>query len=131
MKAKQSPLTIPLATRLRVHREHAGLGQDQLARRARDAGLNWRAATVAAIETGRRELSLEEFFALRGRRATDDEIGYLFAIAAGWGRAFAKARSEASLDAEIKAARKFGVSPDTVVTASRRLWGRTLTEERD
>ena len=130
-KAKTQKFGIPLGQRLREHREQAALRQDQVARRARDAGRNWKSATVAAIETGKRELSLDEFFALRGFPATDEVLRDLFDKAAGWGRAFAKVRSEAALDAEIKAARKFEVAPDAIVSASRRLWGRTLTEERD
>lgn len=34
-------------------------------------------------------------------------------------------------EAEMRAARKLGVSPMAVVLASRRLWGRSLTAERE
>lgn len=39
--------------------------------------------------------------------------------------------SAAKQDAELKAARRLGVTPDTIVKTARKLWGRTLTEERD
>jgi hypothetical protein len=53
-----------LGQRLRSHREGASQRQDDLARAARSYGLSWSRATVAAIETGRRQLSVGELFLL-------------------------------------------------------------------
>src|SRR6266851_3549685 len=53
-----------LGQRLRALREGASKRQDDLARTARGCGLSWSRATVAAIETGRRQLSVGELFLL-------------------------------------------------------------------
>lgn len=45
---------------LRHHRKQQQLRQDELAERARAFGMSWTQATVAAIETGRRAVSVEE-----------------------------------------------------------------------
>ena len=47
-------------------REDAGLRQDELAARARAAGLPWTQATVAGIETGRRQVSAAELVVVPG-----------------------------------------------------------------
>jgi hypothetical protein len=57
-------LAMLLGQRLRSHREGASQRQDDLARAARGYGLAWSRATVAAIETGRRQLSVGELFLL-------------------------------------------------------------------
>lgn len=114
---------------LRAWRETAGLTQDQVAAAARERGLRWTRATVAAIEIDRRELSFSEFLALRGEPMTAGELSTFFNRAAGL-RTFHGDTAE-QLDAEMKAARKLKVEPRVVVATSRRLWGRTLTEERD
>lgn len=49
-----------LTQRLKEVRIERGLRQDDLARRMGSYGFNWSAATVAALETNRRNLSLEE-----------------------------------------------------------------------
>src|SRR2546425_3351615 len=41
-------------------REQQGVRQDDVARAARAAGLRWTASSVAALETGRRELTADE-----------------------------------------------------------------------
>src|SRR5262245_36729109 len=117
---------------LRGCREEAGLRQDELAKRARERGLSWTSATVAAIELGRREVSLEEFLVLRGSPLSAGELTNRGLFGA-WspkrrisGRAAAKV--SAGLDAEIKAARKLKVSPDVIVSTALRLWGRSLTD---
>src|SRR6266851_1951542 len=53
-----------LGQRLRALREGASKRQDDLARTARGCGVSWSRATVAAIETGRRQLSVGELFLL-------------------------------------------------------------------
>jgi transcriptional regulator with XRE-family HTH domain len=50
--------------RLRELRLELGLRQDQVARAARQVGLDWTQSTVAAIERGNRALELGEFFLL-------------------------------------------------------------------
>ena len=53
-----------LGQRLRALREGGGKRQEDLAAAARGHGLSWSRATVAAIETGRRQLSMGELFLL-------------------------------------------------------------------
>src|SRR5260370_20679819 len=53
-----------LGQRLRALREGGGKRQEDLAAAARGHGLAWSRATVAAIETGRRQLSVGELFLL-------------------------------------------------------------------
>jgi hypothetical protein len=53
-----------LAARLKARRLDSKLSQDQVAAAARDCGLEWYRETVAAIEKGKRTLSLAEFFLL-------------------------------------------------------------------
>ena len=57
-------LTIVLGERLRTLREGGGKRQEDLAGAARGYGLAWSRATVAAIETGRRQLSVGELLLL-------------------------------------------------------------------
>jgi DNA-binding XRE family transcriptional regulator len=169
------PLAALIGRRLKELREAAGLRQDDVAGLARRVGWEWTAATVAAIETGRREVSLAEFLSLPyiGRMFPADRqqprsladfvgdaplgelVGVLLSpdILTSRGEVFhllqgresteqslysrgaserrIKARQDTHLDAERKAARRLGVSTESVVRVSRRLWGRTLTEERD
>jgi transcriptional regulator with XRE-family HTH domain len=118
-------LSAEIGTLFRATREQGGFRQDQIAAFAREVGLSWTRATIAAIETGRRELSLAEFLAVRGRPLEKGEIDGgrgLF-----W---YAKRRAEGypgrrkgpeALDAEIKAARKLKVEPSAIVAASRHL----------
>src|SRR5512132_3956447 len=53
-----------IGQRLREVRLELGLRQDQVAEAAGRVGLGWRQSTVAAIEGGRRALSLGEWFLL-------------------------------------------------------------------
>jgi len=53
-----------LGQRLRALREGGGKRQEDLAAAARGPGLSWSRATVAAIETGRRRLSVDELLLL-------------------------------------------------------------------
>lgn len=174
------PISAVIGDQLSEWREAAGLRQDEVARAARELDLPWTQATVAGIETGRREVSLEEFAVLplivskfprvqggRFRRASgflySDEPGVVVKIgpdssirldhlreifsghavggdgivpssaiyprAAAWRKI--KRRRDAKFGAEMKVARKLGVNQVSVAAASRRLWGQTLTEERD
>lgn len=165
---------------LRALRETAALRQDQVAATARAWGfLDWTSATVAAVEAGRRQLSVEELvlmpWIINGtgpasavshpdhsgatelpqilgcdHRAVVEITPMLALTGAGFQAIFAgradtdamvravlrapkskSVRLEAGLDAELKAARKLGIAAADVVTLSRRLWGRSLTEERD
>jgi transcriptional regulator with XRE-family HTH domain len=53
-----------LGRRVRALRLQSGKRQEEVAEAARAAGLNWIRATVAAIESGQRDLSLEEVLLL-------------------------------------------------------------------
>jgi transcriptional regulator with XRE-family HTH domain len=53
-----------IGLRLRQLREGLSLTQEQFASVARQHGVPWRRSLVAQLETGRRHLSIEEFFAL-------------------------------------------------------------------
>lgn len=117
------------ADELRAWREAAGLTQDEVATAARAKGLPWVRDTVAALELGRRELTLDELVVLRGKPLERAEVASLFDRAKR--QAPLSAASAAQLDAEGKAARKLGVEPPVVVAAAHRLWGMTLTEKRD
>ncbi len=125
---------------------------------ARDCGLGWDRATVAAIETGRRELTLTEGFFLP--HVLREVIGHEVAVwelldedakvAIGpetWmsgkhvryalGADNPKAEWLAiepviwPTDAERKAAIRLGVTPKAVMLRGLRLWGRRLDAERD
>jgi len=63
MKQAKS-ISASVGENLREWREEAGLTQNEVAKTAGELGFEWRQSTVAAIESGRRELSLGEFIAL-------------------------------------------------------------------
>lgn len=67
-----------VGSRLRELRLELGLQQDQVARAARQVGLDWTQSTVAAIERGDRELELGEFFLL------PSVIGFAGGWTSGW-----------------------------------------------
>lgn len=58
------PLSQVLGARVRQIREAKGLLQEDVAAAARGAGFAWARGTVAMLESGRRRLTLEEFFSL-------------------------------------------------------------------
>ena len=156
-----------MGERLRAIRERDHARQDDMAFWARMVGLPWTRDTVAALQTGGRELSLHEFFLLRGFDATNQELDHLFGrtsptvtrvegatlgstaqllrLVSAWvarlpalrvGRrmstgATVRVTAEALLDAERKASRRLKVKPAELVAMAYRLWGRTLSEERD
>lgn len=166
---------------VRQIRQAAGKRQDEIALAARVGyGLAWTRATIAAIETGKRNLLAEEFALLFAALKTagckldvDTERQRLLRevtefrsnqrlreiLAPGeerlkrvgsiwkriwpetWKSAHATNRpsfkqireveNDASGDAEQKAAAKLQVLPLAVAIAARRLWGKSLTQERD
>ena len=63
-EATPKRLGVALGERLRELREKLGLPQDDVASWARRTGLRWTRTTVTAIETGRRDVALEEFLLL-------------------------------------------------------------------
>ena len=65
-RSRQSVVSLAafLGSRLRAEREARSLRQDEIAATARASGLNWTQATVASIESGRRQVSLEELVLL-------------------------------------------------------------------
>ncbi len=62
-----------MGTNLKRVREGRDLRQEDVAARARAMGLSWTQATIAAIETGRRALSLGELVLLQGVLNVDRE----------------------------------------------------------
>jgi transcriptional regulator with XRE-family HTH domain len=158
-----------IGTELRRLREADGTRQDQLAAAARRYGLRWNQATIAAVELGRRKLSLGEVALLPlvlsealgdpnagarllsvgelipdvdqdvdvspGLRLPLRTVRMLFggpSESAEWPEPSARRPElEAAGDAERKAARKLGVSPDAIAFGAQKLWGRSLAEERD
>lgn len=59
-----TPLAEALGRRLRELREESDVSADRLAHEARRIGLSWQRSTVAMIESGKRRITLEEFFVL-------------------------------------------------------------------
>ena len=111
---------------MRQWRQDAGLLQEDVAAAARRRGLKWTRATVAAIELGKRAISLDEFLSLRGAAVAQSEFSTLFAESTE-----ADAGADASLDSEIKAAQRLKVTSKVMLETSQRLWGMTLTQKRD
>lgn len=66
------PFGAHLGRRLREIREGRGWRQDDVAAAAQDVGLDWSRATVAAIESGRRQLGAEELLLLPLALSTSD-----------------------------------------------------------
>lgn len=169
--------------RVRERRQALGLRQDDVARRARQAGLPWSRPTVTEIESGRRDLSFPEVLALLGvldldlpgllvdagalritprLNADGDALAgglrgkpplksvLVVQTPRGFRRAARDALASASAnypdmtlgqfedveqasagEAEQKAAPRLGISPMDISVLAFRLWGRSLTEERD
>jgi transcriptional regulator with XRE-family HTH domain len=210
-KGELFPLMVVIGERIRELREGSQKRQGDIAAAARHCGLRWTQATVAAIEIGRRRLSVEEFLFLpfilkeagvHGRQdgeirlfeladlfpqdgiillAPDSrvstrgirdvlqgkfgngwlgdydtpslrrmrkkysitqediermkgELGKIFEIlpeANHNRRLLEEMESEMGGDAEQKAAHKLKAPARAVAFAARKLWGRSLTEERD
>jgi transcriptional regulator with XRE-family HTH domain len=57
---RNEPVARAFGQAIRNIREASGARQDDVARAARAAGLSWTAASVAALETGRRSLAIDE-----------------------------------------------------------------------
>jgi transcriptional regulator with XRE-family HTH domain len=55
---------VALASTIRAERERLGLTQDEVAKQAVTHGFDWTAASVAAIETKRRHVTIPEFLSL-------------------------------------------------------------------
>jgi hypothetical protein len=180
---KPRDLAAALGKQLQAFREEHALRQDEVALAARKAGLPWTRIVVRALETGRRELSIDEFARLPSvlrhlgagearsarlesetdkvalhveplpliqraledpakRRLWDSEWERLRQLlgpapsGAGAGTAAAIAENQAVFasaggDLEQKVARRARLHPLVVARAAYRLWGRSLTEERD
>lgn len=193
-EANAPDLGAAVGARIRELREQRGMSQDDLASRARVAGLDWDQAKVSRIEAGERRVTLEELFILSLRLPVQlldlvPDVGWiqlsptlniqaraLRALLRGldggdlrggtdWIDSAARA-SVAELiapqarrevveevtarvwpaapldavidaaeamhgDAEQKGARRLGVDKFELALRARRLWGRSLTEERN
>jgi DNA-binding XRE family transcriptional regulator len=74
MMSKVLTVDQAIGQRLKELRGELGLRQDQVAKAARQAGLNWSQSTVAAIEGGNRSILLGEWFLLP----------HVLGMASGW-----------------------------------------------
>lgn len=154
------PLIEAVAARVEALRIERDWTQEELARRAQIAGLDtWDRNVVAAVERGKRELSVAELFLLLVTFRTDEiaffgddhppiELSRSFAVEPGGLRAILagkgwltpaeenelleqwRAQDTAPTLAERRMAASLKVSPAQVRAAADRAWGRTITEER-
>jgi len=147
-------LSAYLSERFRAMREQHGWRQEDVAARARAAGLNWKSDNVQAIERGHRFLSVEELFVLPalfdvtlpelfadgdddrlleiGDECTATAMQLRQSLSGSWTPPLRDDTDDAVAGlAERKAARKFDVEPETIMRLSQRLWGRSLAAERD
>jgi len=136
--------------RIRELREERDMPQDEFARRARQAGLKWTRSTVAKIEGGQRdlkagELSLLPFvlpvafeewypttrFTNLGRGLPKMQTKLLHSVVHGVVPVPAPPGRAEPAEAEEKAARALGWSKGDVMTRAVRVWGWSLTWERE
>ncbi|MET8404512.1 helix-turn-helix transcriptional regulator [Streptomyces sp900116325] len=114
-----------LGAGLRSLRTKLGLRQDDVARRARSAGVTWARSSVAALESGARNLSAFEWLLLpRIYGCTPDDLLRLVDLQA--------IRSDAAPDeTDRKVAARLDMPPEEVASLAIELWGRSVGEERD
>ena len=142
-----------IASNVRRIRSETGRTQDQVAARLRVRGLSWTQSTVSEIEAGERGLDLGEFIvlALVGLGVPPAELlsgmegpvwiagslvldlGQLRDILVTTPPPNPEPGIEVAdrQEAERKAARRLGIPVAEVVAISVRLWGQSLTAERD
>jgi transcriptional regulator with XRE-family HTH domain len=148
-----------LRTNLALERNRRGMTQDALASELRQHGLSWTQATVAAIEAGQRAVSAEEekvLISVLGVPLKDLLRTNAKQVEMAGVRVSPKALRDlahgqpvqllpvAPADtpvrpdfaypggvAEMKVASKLGVPREVILDTCVRLWGRTLTEERE
>jgi transcriptional regulator with XRE-family HTH domain len=151
-----APYQAVIRVNLRRIRAEKGWRQEDVAVHARQLGLRWDAATVTAIELGRRQLSAGELLLLpslldapltelllSGDGADFDGVavpeaglkwiarGRPLDLPAKMLVLFAKVEAGAT-DAERKAARQLGLQVLDLIATTQRLWeGRRLDQERD
>ena len=126
---------------------------EDVAARARAAGLNWKWDQVLNIEKGHRFLSVEELFVLPAifgitlpelfddTDTTPLELGDDCAaspaqrrqcLSGSWTPRVRDKREDSGYGlAELKAARKYDVEVEWIVEIAKRLWGRSLSDERE
>ncbi len=147
-----------IAQRLAEVLEDEGLRREDVAQAMTRLGFRWTGNRVTQVVTRRRSLSLLELAGLccALRRPVDDFLSGTDAIPlpaggsvevedvrqalahgawvwASKAETYSRVRSAYAdyMEASIKAARRLGVSPETVDAASRELWGHVLGQERD
>ena len=105
-----------LGDRLKELRSEQGLTEDEVARRARQVGLSWSAATVSSFEAGRRKtVALEELLLL----------SYAFRVEPGdWfvGQGWAKLAPDAMASLGVIRAMLAGSPTDSWMRISERKW---------
>jgi transcriptional regulator with XRE-family HTH domain len=150
----QHELNAIAGANVRRLREAKGWTQDALAMQTRRAGLLWTGSVIAAVESGRRAINLDELILLAlalglpvGEllaelvRARSVEIGgvkfsHQAVEAVLEGRATVKSKEDpvqiaAGGAAEIALARELGVEPEVIAKVAVRRWGHGLTQQRD
>lgn len=113
-----------LGERLAQAREQSGQTREGIAQQAKALGLPWHRTTVGQIEQGKHGVSA---YALT-------VAAQIFGITLAHlvdGLPNPSPAANGPCEAAAKAARRLGCSPGHVDSMARRLWGRSLTEERE
>lgn len=153
-----SPLTELIGRNLRDWRTRELLTQDELAALGRSGGLEWSRSVVASIENGNRSLLVDELVALTlvggptpaellsgSDRARVQVAGATYPMSeirkviVGPYERRIKHRTLRTLlveenaqgEAEYKAARKLGVTPEIIAATALELWSNSFTSERN
>jgi hypothetical protein len=152
-------LTAVIGQRIAEIRTHTGVRQEDVAASARALGLRWTRATVAGVEAGRRQLTPEELlllpYVIQHACPVDAPFGlaelipeeasvqlpggvvdgaFIHTLLAPEGGVLMRSPTQPGGvhdEVVVKAARRLGVQPHVITSAARRLWGRSLPDERD
>jgi len=151
-------LTELIGLNLREWRMRELLTQDELAALGRNRGLEWSRSVVASIENGNRPLLVDELVALTliggptpadllsGSKSARIQVAEVTCalsvireVIVGQYEGKIKYRTlrtllveeSAQLEAEQKAARKLGVTPEVIAAAALELWSNSFTSERN
>ena len=159
-KDAANSLTEMVGRNLREWRRRKLLTQNELAALGRNGGLDWSRSVVAAIENGNRSLEVDEWVALalvggplpaellsgssRARVQVGDRTYPMSAIRSVIVGPYERKVNYRTLrtllveeivqgqgEAEYKAARRLGVTPEVIAATSFELWSHSFTSERN